>query len=272
MNLMRTFLALTSSTILALTLSACGISKLGGGGGDGGGGTGGGGACEGPNPSDAQCVTNADCSAGQVCSVDACAPSGCECDEATGAWLCTEDCTPGCVPQAGACRGPNPADGGCATNADCSPDQSCSADACVPSGCECDAATASWLCTADCGPGCVPSFPACPGPDPSAGSCHEDADCDAGQACALDSCQSSHCECDATTGGWVCTDDCAGSCEPASDCLGPNPQGCIMEGCPDGQTCQQAGTCVSSACACDAATGSWVCDADCGGGVCVPTP
>jgi hypothetical protein len=60
-------------------------------------------------------------------------------------------------------------------------------------------------------------------------------------------------------------------CEPPpGQCSGPNPQGCAKTGCPNGQKCDTSSGCAPSACGCDPATG-WVCTADCGGGVCVPS-
>ena len=55
-----------------------------------------------------------------------------------------------------------------------------------------------------------------------------------------------------------------------SPCAGPNPQGCTPGGCPDGMKCAQViGICLSSACTCDAESGTWACTPDCSGGVCV---
>lgn len=53
-------------------------------------------------------------------------------------------------------------------------------------------------------------------------------------------------------------------------CEGPNPQGCIANGCPSGETCQVLpNDCQSSGCTCDESTGTWNCLADCNGGTCV---
>lgn len=273
MNLMRTFLAALSTTTLAVTLSACGISTLGGGGGDGGsggggaGGAGGGSACEGPNPADASCATDADCGPGELCSIDACAPSTCECDPATAQWICTEDCNPGCVPASG-CQGPSPAEAACEADTDCAPGEICDETACAPSGCVCDATTGLWVCDENCLPACVAGSHACDDPNPADGACYTDADCDAGQTCAMAGCQPSDCTC--VDGEWACTDDCAGTC--TGTCPGENPQGCVADGCPEGEVCAQAGTCVPSSCGCDPATGQWICTEDCGGGICLPPP
>jgi hypothetical protein len=161
--------------------------------------------CAGDNP--VGCVETG-CGDGEVCSTqtDACVPSACSCDEATGSWLCTADCGGGeCVPgepdpDPAACAGDNPA--GCVTTG-CAADEVCSTqtDACIASACSCDETTGTWLCTADCGGGeCVPAEPgsACQGSDPS-------------QMCIEDGgCIPSACSCDEVTGTWLCTPDCNG--------------------------------------------------------------
>jgi hypothetical protein len=111
--------------------------------------------CEGPDPSDG---CEGGCATGTVCDPNACRPSACGCDPASGSWLCTADCGEGgaCVPDdQKQCPGANPADGcdnGCPSGTVCDP------NACNPSLCSCDTVTGSWLCTADCGNGgaCVP--------------------------------------------------------------------------------------------------------------------
>ena len=59
-------------------------------------------------------------------------------------------------------------------------------------------------------------------------------------------------------------------------CPGENPAGCTATGCDDGEECftlyAPESICVSSGCVCDAAAGLWVCDDDCGGGICIPEP
>jgi hypothetical protein len=112
-------------------------------------------ACEGPNPADG-CDNG--CEAGYVCDPNACRPSSCGCDPATGSWQCTADCGSGgaCVPEnQSSCNGPDPSEGcdnGCPNGTTCDP------NACRPSACSCDVTTGSWLCTTDCGSGgaCVP--------------------------------------------------------------------------------------------------------------------
>lgn len=59
------------------------------------------------------------------------------------------------------------------------------------------------------------------------------------------------------------------SCAPSA-CEGPNPAGCIVNACPPDAICDTTQGCTSSSCSCDAATGTWACDDDCGGGICVP--
>jgi hypothetical protein len=53
-------------------------------------------------------------------------------------------------------------------------------------------------------------------------------------------------------------------------CDAPNPVGCTVTGCDVGETCDTSAGCAPSSCSCDAATGSWICTEDCGGGECVP--
>ena len=220
MRLINTVTAVLCSSALSLLLAACGVSSIGSGDGDGGtggtagaGGTGGAGgssACAGPNP--AGCHTQG-CAPGEICADQGCASSSCDCDPATGGWICTDDCGGGtCVPDPSACGDPNPV--GCHVQG-CAQGEVCVDQGCTPSACVCDPASGSWACSEDCeGGSCVP--------DPSA-------------------------------------------------CDGPNPVGCHVQGCPDGEICVDEG-CAPSACACDPATGTWVCDLDCGGGTCAPAP
>lgn len=55
-------------------------------------------------------------------------------------------------------------------------------------------------------------------------------------------------------------------------CAEPSPAGCISTGCPDGESCVQAGECVPSSCLCVEETGTWACTDDCSGGICVAEP
>ena len=64
--------------------------------------------------------------------------------------------------------------------------------------------------------------------------------------------------------------------DTGGECPSENPAGCTATGCDDGEECftfySSESICVSSGCACDAASGLWMCDDDCGGGICVPEP
>jgi len=160
------------------------------------------GCVEGGCPSDSFCDTSRGC-----------APSACACD--LGSWACTDDCGGGvCVPVGGACAGENPA--GCSSQG-CPQGEVCDTNlGCLPSACDCDVKTGSWGCTADCGGGiCVPDPAGCSEPYP--GGCFETG-CPLEQVCSMTSgvCVPSSCVCDASTGGWSCTDDCGGGL-----CVGP---------------------------------------------------
>lgn len=163
------------------------------------------------------------------------------------------------------CTMPNPA--GCKTTG-CPSGQVCVDQGCSATSCICSAETGTWACTEDCGGGtCVPENSSdCTTPNPA--GCKQTG-CPTGQVCVEEGCKSSSCACDPTTGMWGCDDDCGGGiCKPAPSCLDPNPAGCKQTGCPAGEVCAQQG-CKSSGCACGP-DGLWVCDADCGGGECVP--
>lgn len=114
---------------------------------------------------------------------------------------------------------------------------------------------------------CLPSN--CEGPNPAGcivNGCPTDSYCDTSVGCT-----SSDCTCDSF--GWACTDDCGGgTCVPAGGPCGENPAGCAYEGCPTGEICDTTLGCLSSGCSCDPESGTWACDADCGGGYCVPDP
>ena len=91
-------------------------------------------------------------------------------------------CTPcECVPLPGPCDGPNPAgcsSVGCPAGEICQP----TGDAvCLPSSCFCDEASASWICTDDCGGGgtCEPAEP---------GECDSDDDCEIYSICMDGTC------------------------------------------------------------------------------------
>ena len=87
---------------------------------------------------------------------------------------------------------------------------------------------------------------------PPVSECFSDADCGFGLACVTDP----------STG--------LNSCEAPGAC-GPSPAGCSTTGCGFGETCDTSVGCTPSSCSCDAATGSWLCTDDCGGGTCVPS-
>lgn len=238
--------------------------------------------CVDPNPEG--CIVSG-CPDGQECrTVTAqCIPSQCWCNPWFGTWECTDDCDGGvCLdiepedppedPEdpGSSCEGANPE--GCAL-AGCPPRHVCATEGvpCVPSVCECHEETGQWLCSDDCGGGiCVPEPPACPGTNPQ--GCLE-GDCPVGEHCVqhLGVCLPSLCTCHEETGQWLCADDCGGGvCEPIPEaCPGPNPQGCVNTGCPDGLECtQELGACVPSVCTCHEDSGVWLCSTDCGGGVC----
>ncbi|MCX4243615.1 hypothetical protein [Paraliomyxa miuraensis] len=156
-------------------------------------------SCEGPNPSG--CIETG-CGEGEVCSTETeeCISSACSCDEASGQWQCTPDCSGGvCVPQL-ECEGPNPA--GCIETG-CDEGEVCSTETeeCISSSCTCDEATGQWVCTDDCGGGsCIPEgMGACPGVNP-ADECPEDPE----------ACVPSGCVCDPVAEAWSCTPDCNG--------------------------------------------------------------
>jgi hypothetical protein len=228
--------------------------------------------CEGTDPSTLGCAAGDVCPTGMVCDPNACHPSTCSCDEATGNWQCTADCGFGtCVPDTGApvCEGPDPSlgcDAGCPTGSTCDP------NACKPSSCACG--EGGWICTDDCGSGgaCVPNTnpKTCEGPDPSLGC---DAGCPTGQICDPNACKPSGCGCDTTTGSWICTADCGfgGACVAAGTkiCTTPDPSLGCDGGCPAGYKCD-LNACKPSACFCDNDSGGWACTDDCGSnGVCV---
>jgi hypothetical protein len=243
-------------------------------------------ACQGPDPSLDACSPEAGCADGSMCvprSDEACRPSSCNCDAATGQWICTKDCGQyhecrPLVPKQ--CQGPDPSQDGCSTDADCGVGEVCATSAaavCRPSACMCDAATGQWICTKDCNPyhACQPAPAMCQGPDPSQTKCENDAQCQPGESCQPDgdtACRPSSCKCDATTGQWICTNDCLtyNTCAPIKNqCMGANPaeQGCDSDAeCGRGKVCvvSDAQVCVPSSCQCDAMTGAWICTRDCG--------
>jgi hypothetical protein len=56
-----------------------------------------------------------------------------------------------------------------------------------------------------------------------------------------------------------------------SECLEPNPAGCVYQACPSGKSCVlTSGRCSPSSCSCEG--GEWACTRDCNGGVCADGP
>lgn len=185
---------------------------------------------------------------------------------------CGADCTP-CDPsdpscelpgttmscnEAGACViGDVLCDGGCARDEDCQ----FGAEWCVGGQCvACD--NSGQLCDIDCGlnwgtyerNGCFPCDCA------PRSECESDAECGPGGHCYA---------------GALCWDYCGDGdpscclgnlCSPAG-CSEPPPVGCVVRGCPEGDSCDTFAGCASSGCSCQG--GGWACDDDCGGGVCV---
>lgn len=95
--------------------------------------------------------------------------------------------------------------------------------------------------------------------------CESDGDCHAGDKCAA----GAFCWCSGANASC-----CQGNvCVPAPCGEAPPPVGCIVRGCPAGETCNTTRGCASSGCGCETTTGNWSCTPDCGGGICeAPTP
>ncbi len=265
-------------------------------------------ACEGPSP--AGCGPDNPCLEGQHCSQDpeVCLSSSCNCDPESG-WVCDADCGGGvCLPEAG-CRsdadceagaewcearacipcdnsgelcdlgcpeGFEPAERNGCHPCECVPITECRADADCGEGLRCQAGDLCffWCEVGDpsCCQGnrCVPDRAVCEGPNPQ--GCME-VGCPSEQICVPNSgiCVPSHCAC-GPDGSWECTEDCGGGfCVDAGACEGPNPAGCGPNNpCSGGQRCSQdPEVCLSSGCTCRPDQG-WICDEDCGGGVCLP--
>ena len=237
-----------------------------------------------PTPGAEQCWTAADCAAGGSCE----GPQICNCNSectSSGLGSCdyppVSECTTNADCGAGSCY----AAGDCTDLCAAGDPSCCNANICLPYRNECDK-------DADCGDGqCLPGdvcYPWCPEGDPSCcfGSVCEGAKecagsnpqgclatgCPTGASCIQTEgeCIPTICTCDTKIGSWSCSDDCHGGACEFSVCPGTNPQGCATSGCPAGQVCTAGARCVPSACACDTATLSWTCSADCSGGECVP--
>jgi hypothetical protein len=232
--------------------------------------------CSEPNPEGCKYQG---CPDGQICDVAVgCLPSKCTCDEMTGVWACTKDCTGGTCVEPGAssdaCKSKNPE--GC-VNSGCELGYTCdTVEGCFPSSCACDADVGLWICTEDCGGGiCIPEDPAqsaCSTSNPA--GCVQ-IGCKTGYVCDTnEGDKPSFCECDAAKDEWICSADTdGGMCMPSSmleyPCKTPNPAGCLSNKCPMGSMCDTTVGCYPSTCKCDMEIGDWVCVEDCGGGMCV---
>ena len=106
--------------------------------------------CPDPPPDEKACDKSSQCAPDETCDLDACVPSGCECDPDAG-WLCTLDCRGGCVSAQSVCNAPDPSAGGCEFDSDCPFGLLCFTGGCHPSECHCDAG--AWICTDDCAQG-----------------------------------------------------------------------------------------------------------------------
>lgn len=217
--------------------------------------------CTGPNPSEQECTSDADCGEGESCVVEpgGCVPSTCSCDEASGTWECTADCGQKFVCEEGTapvCNEPDPSEQECDTDADCGEGEAClpsGDDVCVPSSCTCT--ESGWVCTEDCGQprACLPTGPECTDGGPVL-------------------CDSLPPECpeglvvEVVNGCWgACVDP--ATCEAPDACLGePNPaaQECDDDAdCADGEACvdQPLDVCVPGMCWCG--VDGWGCTEDC---------
>lgn len=149
-------------------------------------------------------------------------------------------------------------DGQCASDADCTPGREwCVGGACVPcdnEGLACDIACEQGWSTYERN-GCYPC--ACA----PVNECTSDADCGAGQQCYTGSLCWDWCP----PGDPSC---CFGNTCSGAGCAEPNPSGCHVTGCPEGQQCTDVpNMCSPSSCSC--AGSGWMCTADCSGGRCV---
>ncbi len=159
---------------------------------------------------DKPCAADADCAQNEVCVNGACTTQN------SGPPTCNG------VPSPLSCTVT-----GCAAGQVCTPNADPSV--CFPSSCSCDAATGTWVCTADCGQGstCIPGN--CMGTTETCNGV--DDDCDG----VVDN---------ATPGAVLCPNGgvCAnGQCGGLTMCT---PNGA----CPPGQVCDAAGVCVPVSC------------------------
>lgn len=225
------------------------------------------------------------------CFTDETCPEGQQCIGTTTCDCAEEDCT---VVQ-GTCVIPGLSE--CQSNDDCNggscmATEPCAAD-CPPGDPTCCYGNTCIFQTPECttdehcstGP-CIAGgtcYPWCPVGDPSCcfgNTCFEDpcaganpqgcyfTGCGPGKICkSNDQCIPTSCECAAD--GWVCTGDCLGGSCVESACVGKNPQGCSVNGCPEGYACLQETDCTPTSCTCNTQLGAWECTSDCGGGMCV---
>ena len=107
---------------------------------------------------------------------------------------------------------------------------------------------------------------------PAPGGCPR-TPCRLDQTCRLASGRCIPSQCDCIYGEWVCTKDCGGGmCVDGSSCGTPDPSGCANDDdCAMGEACMPStlAVCIPLRCACAPMGGTWQCEEDCGGGVCV---
>jgi hypothetical protein len=223
----------------------------------------GGGVCG--SPEEKSCSEDSDCVEGaEWCiegSCQACVDDPCKiaCEEGTELYVRNGCHVCECVPMP-ECPAPRP--GGCVQKG-CPEGEVCdTTQGCTSSSCTCT--ETGWLCTPDCNGGiCVPA----------GASCASDSDCVNGE----EWCTEGHCvPCD--NSGLLCDLACEQyeerngcfpcRCAETPQCTEPNPAGCVVTGCDDGEVCDPRQGCTSSAC--DCMDGEWVCTPDCAGGLCMP--
>ncbi|RDV37605.1 hypothetical protein DV096_13965 [Bradymonadaceae bacterium TMQ3] len=168
------------------------------------------------------------------------------------------------------CTEPDPT--GCTDDDQCPGDQFCARgeDVCQPSSCICSE-EGVWFCSEDCGGGeCRDPEARCEEPNPA--GCQDHEACASNELCVPDEAQCTPTECVCTEEGeWFCNRDCSGKvCKPADEaCQGPNPEGCTQNsdcGAADLRCDIDDEVCIPTGCSCQG--GEWVCDEECGGGVC----
>ncbi|MFK7984599.1 MAG: hypothetical protein AB8I08_01125 [Sandaracinaceae bacterium] len=150
-----------------------------------------------------------------------------------------------------ACMGESPA--GCTVDSECASGEMCITGF-ASSRCDCDEESGEWACTRDLGGGfCAADM--CP--DPAADGVSYSGP---GPECPPIGCGPG------TTTSPIA---CGRGCMPEASCTEPNPAGCTSD-----TQCGANEQCVtgtrSSSCTCDAASDSWGCTDDLGGGDCLP--